>query len=209
MATWGTASTRRIAAAERREKAWALRRRGLSFRAIADELGRDPAVGERYSKSQAQRDVQFVLDELLARTVDNAAEARALDLARLDDLLAAWFESALRQGEATGSGRGATAAEATAAEALRDTLSQVDALGADDLEAVVKRATLSRQAADVVLKVLEQRGKMLGLYRQEVALATPMPVAVVVGAADLSGLGEAELDAIIRNLQAALGAGND
>lgn len=35
------------------------------------------------------------------------------------------------------------------------------------------------------------------------------PVALVVGAADLSGLGDAELDAVIRNLQAALGAGND
>ena len=68
---------------------------------------------------------------------------------------------------------------------------------------------MSRQAADVVLKVLEQRAKMMGLYRQEVALATPTPMAVVVGAADLSGLGEAELDAVIRNLQAALGAGND
>lgn len=203
MATWGTASTRRIAAAERREKAWALRRRGLSFRAIAEELGRDPAVGERYSKSQAQRDVQFVLDELLARTVDNAAEARALDLARLDDLLAAWFESALRRGEGTTAEHEAAEA-AEAAEELRDTLSLMDTL-----EAAVKRQTLSRQAANVVLKALEQRAKMLGLYRQEVALATPMPMTVVVGAADLSGLGEAELDAVIRNLQAALGAGND
>ncbi len=203
MATWGTASTRRIAAAERREKAWDLRRRGFSFRAIADELGRDPAVGERYSKSQAQRDVQHVLDELLARTVDSAAEARALDLARLDDLLAAWFESALRRGEGTMVEHEA-AEEAEAAEELRDTLSLMDTL-----EAAVKRQTLSRQAADVVLKVLEQRAKMLGLYRQEVALATPSPMAVVVGMADLSGLGEAELDAVIRNLQAALGAGND
>jgi len=203
MATWGTASTRRIAAAERREKAWDLRRRGFSFRAIAEELGRDPAVGERYSKSQAQRDVQHVLDELLARTVDSAAEARALDLARLDDLLAAWFESALRRGEGTTVEHEA-AEEAEAAEELRDTLSLMDTL-----EAAVKRQTLSRQAADVVLKVLEQRAKMLGLYRQEVALATPTPMAVVVGAADLSGLGEAELDAVIRNLQAALGAGND
>lgn len=203
MATWGMASSKRIAAAERREKAWELRRRGLSFRAIAEELGRDPAVGERYSKSQAQRDVQHVLDELLARPVDSAAEARALDLARLDDLLAAWFESALRRGEGTVAEHEA-AEEAEAAEELRDTLSLMDTL-----EAAVKRQTLSRQAADVVLKVLEQRAKMLGLYRQEVALATPSPVTLVVGTADLSGLGEAELDAVIRNLQAALGAGND
>lgn len=200
MATWGTASSRRIAAAERREKAWELRRRGFSFRAIAEELGRDPAVGERYSKSQAQRDVQHVLDELLARTVDSAAEARALDLARLDDLLAAWFESALRRGEGTAGEH----EEAEAAEELREILSPLDTI-----EAAAKLLGMSRQAADVVLKVLEQRAKMMGLYRQEVALATPTPMAVVVGAADLSGLGEAELDAVIRNLQAALGAGND
>ncbi len=202
MATWGTASARRIAAAERREKAWALRKKGLSFRAIADELGQDPTTGPRYSKSQAQRDVQAVLDDLVTRTVDSAAEARALDLARLDDLLAAWFESALRQGEAAGNARGVE--ETTAAEELRETLSLMDTL-----EAAAKQLGMSRQAADVVLKILEQRSKMLGLYRQDVALVTPAPLTLVVGAADLSGLGEAELDAIIRNLQAALGAGND
>lgn len=183
MATWGTASTRRIAAAERREKAWALRRRGLSFRAIAEELGRDPAVGERYSKSQAQRDVQAVLDELNERTVLDAAGARALDLARLDDLLVAFFPPAI----------GAPA----------------DASGEESYggEAAATDNTPDRHAADVVLKTLEQRAKLLGLHRQEVALSSSGPLIVATGdLGDLSQLSEEELDAIIRNLEAALGA---
>ncbi len=79
MGTKGAASAQRVAAAERREKAWELRKRGFSFRAIAEELERDAAVGGTYSKSQAERDVKRVLDDLQKRTVESAAEARLID----------------------------------------------------------------------------------------------------------------------------------
>lgn len=161
MAGRGVASGQRLRAAERREMAWELRKNGYSFRKIAETLaGRFGS----YSKSQAERDVKFVLDELLGRTLEDAAAARAIDLERLDDLLTAWFRSA------------------------------TDRKGPD------------KDAAGVVAKVLEQRAKLLGLYRQEVALVTPAPLQV---AADLSGLDEESLDAIIRNLSAASGAGAD
>ena len=197
MGTKGTASAQRALAAERREKAWELRKRGYSFRAIAEELERDPTVVETYSKSQAERDVKRVLEDLQKRTVESAAEARLIDLARLDDLLAAWFAQAVGMSDAE-------AIERLAAGAYGGAM-------ADDERGLagLGRPALDKAAADVVLKVLERRAKMLGLDRQDVALLTPAPLTVAVAAADLSGLGEAELDAVIRNLQAALGAGHD
>jgi hypothetical protein len=174
MATRGAASSRRAIAAERREAAWQLRKQGHAFRSIAERLA--PEYGGNYSKSQAQRDVQAVLDELNERTVLDAAGARALDLARLDDLLVAWFTPSARPPIA----------------------------GEDGGEAF---EPLDRHAADVVLKTLEQRAKLLGLHRQEVALSSSGPLIVATGdLGDLSQLSEEELDAIIRNLEAALGA---
>ena len=209
----------RVNAAERRDKAWALRKRGYSFRDIADTLKNDPTAGPNYSKSQAQRDVQKVLDDLQTRTINSAAEERALDLARLDDLLMAWFAPAVGLSDAEAIGRhGVASAEAIPAEAESAEQAALEAVltavagGPSQVNALAGGGpvrALDKAAADVVLKALERRAKMLGLDRQELALATPTPLAVVVGAADLSGLGEAELDAVIRNLSAALSAGHD
>lgn len=228
----GKASSRRAIAAERREAAWKLRKRGHSFQQIADELG--PDYGG-YSKSSAERDIKRVLNELNERTLETAAEARALDLARLDELLVAWFATALREGERPARRGGAETAEGEKAEgepagddlvkawftaALRDGTgksaeadqSALDAIDwstlspMDLLDALFKQAMLSKQAAEIVFKALEQRAKLLGLHRQEFALTTPTPLQV---AADLSGLDEESLDAIIRNLTAALGAGEN
>ena len=168
--TFGVASSARARAAERREKAWELRKQGQSFGAIGEALG--------YSKSQAERDIKHVFKELTERTLESAAEARVLDLARLDDLLLAWFPNAAGEGV--------------------DREEHPNQMG--DI-------ALYRHAAEIVLKILEQRAKLHGLYRQDVALFTPVPLAVA--SADLSGLNEVELDAVIRNLQAALGAGAD
>ena len=199
----GVASSGRIVAAERREQAWELKKRGFSYRQIAERLDS--------SKSTVERDVKRVLDELNARTLETAAEARALDLARLDELLVAWFETAMRTRErafrqavdsaASGSAAGDVDDGAEAAVGGEEPLGLLD-----ELDAALKEAAVSKQAADIVFKVLEQRAKLLGLYRQEVALVTPAPLQV---AADLSGLDEESLDAIIRNLSAASGAGAD
>ena len=191
----GVASSGRIVAAERREQAWELKKRGFSYRQIAERLDS--------SKSTVERDVKRVLDELNARTLETAAEARALDLARLDELLVAWFETAMRTQERAFR----EVVDSAAGDVEHGADSAVDELGVlDALDAALKEAAVSRQAADIVFKVLEQRAKLLGLYRQEVALVTPAPLQV---AADLSGLDEESLDAIIRNLSAASGAGAD
>lgn len=201
MSRRGVASSPRILAAERREQAWELKKRGHTYRQIAEKLGT--------SKSTAERDIKRVLDELNTRTLETAAEARALDLARLDELLVAWFETAMRTHER--SFREAQDSPATGFEASDDTVQSAaceeEPLSLlDELEMALKEATISKQATDIVFKVLEQRAKLLGLYRQEVALTTPAPLHV---AADISGLDEESLDAIIRNLSAAAGAGAD
>lgn len=203
MGRGGAASGTKIRIAERRREAWELRKRGKSFQAIADELG--------YSKSSAERDIKVMLEELNQKTLESAAEARALDLARLDDVLAAWYGLALRE-----------KLDSLKEESSDTELSDVDAAdaeAADDgsfkwsteelaaaMELAVKEVTISKHATDIVFKALEQRAKLLGLYRQEVALMTPAPIQV---ATDISGLDEKSLDAIIRNLTAAIGAGRD
>lgn len=225
MSRAGSASSKRITAAERREKAWALRKRGLTFRAIAEQLA--PEFGGTYSKSQAERDIKKALDELNERTLETAAEARAIDLARLDDLLFAWFATALREKERPTAAPGddepgdivsawfAKAAKAAGEAEGEDEDEESNPLDGVDwsklgpmdlLEAVFKQAQLSRQATEIVLKIFEQRAKLLGLHRQELALTTPTPLQVA-SAVDLSGMDEGSLDAIIRNLAAARGGG--
>ncbi len=222
MSRGGAKSAQKIGLAERREQAWELRKQGHDFRSIAAKLG--------YSKSSAERDIKHVMETLINRTVESAADARTIDLARLDDLLAAWFATALREHERPTAGQdgegqddlvaawfalavktaaeGSETAEAGGA-ASATPLDDVDwskLSPLDLLEAVLKRAQLSRQATEIVLKIFEQRAKLLGLYRQEVALTTPAPLQMGV---DLTGLDEESLNAIIRNLTAALGAGAD
>lgn len=186
--------SKRSVLVERREKAWALVKRGKSLQEIADELG--------YSKSSAQRDVQHVMNEVAERTVRDAMSQRALDVARVEDVIGAWFPAAAKvvfelpdDDEAAG----ATLRKPEAQAADDDDL--------DEPRVTVVQALLDRDAAEVFLKAVEQKGKLLGYYRQEVALTTPAPL--VVATTDLSGLSETELDAVIRNLQAALGAGDD
>ena len=187
--------SKRSALVERREKAWALVKRGKSLQEIADELG--------YSKSSAQRDVQHVLDEVRERTIRDAMSQRALDVARVEDVIGAWFPAAA----------GVTFELPGDDEAL--ILRQPGTAAADDNSdddpdaprARLVQALLDRDAAEVFLKAVDQKGKLLGYYRQEVALTAQTPL--VVATTDLSGLGEVELDAVIRNLQAALSAGDD
>lgn len=187
--------SKRSALVERREKAWALVKRGKSLQEIADELG--------YSKSSAQRDVQHVLDEVRERTIQDAMSQRALDVARVEDVIGAWYPAAA----------GVTFELPGDEEAL--ILRQPGTAAADDNSdddpdaprARLVQALLDRDAAEVFLKAVDQKGKLLGYYRQEVALTAQTPL--VVATTDLSGLGEVELDAVIRNLQAALSAGDD
>jgi hypothetical protein len=66
-------------AAERRVRAFELRKSGVSYRRIGDALG--------VSEAQAHRDVHGVLAELAAQEQASAEEYRALELERLDGLV--------------------------------------------------------------------------------------------------------------------------
>lgn len=64
--------------AERVANAFALRKRGKTYRQIGEMLG--------YSHEQARQDIQTMLAGIIAETKESAQEVLALELARLDDL---------------------------------------------------------------------------------------------------------------------------
>jgi hypothetical protein len=74
------ARTRKIAAVEHKHKVFALRRAGASFAEIATTLG--------ISKTRAHQIVTEELDRLNAVLAESVEQHRALELARLDKLLA-------------------------------------------------------------------------------------------------------------------------
>ena len=73
------ASQARAKAAERRDKALALRLRGAGYQEIADEL--DMSVGGAY------KSVMRALEILREKTNEKAKEVRDLELQRLDAML--------------------------------------------------------------------------------------------------------------------------
>lgn len=86
MANGRKTDQQRITATERRIKALALRKAGASYRSIADTLA--------CSLSQVYDDVQHAYAELNAQQQAEAAEARTLEAARLDDVQASFWQRA-------------------------------------------------------------------------------------------------------------------
>lgn len=134
-----------------------------------------------YSKSSAQRDIHYLLAAAKDRMAQTVAEEQIRDAGRVEDVIRAWYPAA------TGN-----------AVVAKDDVGGVE----------IATQAPDKDAAEIVLKAVDQKGKILGYQRQEVALvtATPLRVAAQV-AADLSGLDEDSLDAIIRNLSAAARTG--
>ena len=94
----GQASAYKIKLAERRLIALTLRKQGGSYRAIAEQMRQMEGISPRYSFRQAHADVTACLRELLAKRQDLAEEYFALELERLNDLLAVWYPKA-RKGD--------------------------------------------------------------------------------------------------------------
>lgn len=75
---------------ERIARAFELRKAGLSYRRIADQLG--------YSHEMVRQDINGMLATITTDTVENAKELVSLELARLDDMtISLWPEA--RQGD--------------------------------------------------------------------------------------------------------------
>lgn len=93
-------SAKKIDLSERRALVMELRKQGGSYRAIAEQLRENFAqsgehgVTARYDHTVAYDDFKAALEELKSRSVDAMEENRAMDLERLDALLAGHFDAA-------------------------------------------------------------------------------------------------------------------
>lgn len=74
-------------ASERRLKAFDLRKRGYSYRAIGKALG--------VSEAQSHRDIQRVMRQLEKLELEAASQYRQMELERLNDLLKSVYSAAL------------------------------------------------------------------------------------------------------------------
>lgn len=177
---------KKIKLAERRAMAADLRKAGHTFEQIARLIGQTLDI--RYSVSMAYRDVTHVLNEVIEKSTETAEQILALELMRLDELTRAWWSAAV--------GKPPTNALeiAQTVEHLRAWLDQ-------------EEHKKDKDAAAIILRVMERRAKLMGLDKDNVNLYTPQPLAVTT--ADLSNINEGELDRIIANLQAAIGLSTD
>ena len=163
-----------------------LRKVGYTFEQIAKLMSE--TLGQSYSASMAYRDVTHTLNEAIKKSTETAEQILTLELMRLDELMRAWWSEAV--------GKPSTNALeiAQTVDHLRAWLEQED-------------HKKDKDAAAIILRVMERRAKLMGLDKDNVNLYTPQPLAVTT--ADLSNVDEGELDRIIANLQAAIGLSID
>ena len=135
----------------RRAEAMRLRIRGKSYREIAAATG--------VSLGQAFADVKAVLDRTKAEADDDADQARALDLERIDRAIGI-VEDILSAG---------------------DPIAEPGQDEDDLLQAVESERELKLKALDRLVKLQDQRAKLLGLYapeKKEVTGADGAPIAI-------------------------------
>lgn len=92
-------SASKIALIERRTKVIAMRRGGMSYRAIADAVRGKPGIPAGYTQAAAYRDVKALLEEQRATQRELADEVRQLELERLDAMHMALWTDAMRGGQ--------------------------------------------------------------------------------------------------------------
>jgi hypothetical protein len=85
----------RLNALDRQLLALQLRKQGGSYRAIANTLVARGAAPEGYTMRSAHRDVKRAYERLVTELNETAEQARALDLERVDELLAKVYPRAL------------------------------------------------------------------------------------------------------------------
>ncbi len=94
----GKASAAKIELAERRRLAVQLRKQGGTFRQIADQLRKVGGVGEKYSHTDAYRDVMHELKRIEEEAAEDVVALRRLELERLDEMWAALW-GAFKKGD--------------------------------------------------------------------------------------------------------------
>lgn len=135
-------SARRIDAAARRRKALQLRMAGANFQQIAD-TPTDPANGDMRpmysSRQRAHEAVTTALKEIQKEIHGDAKELRTLELARLDSLLVALWPLTRPT----------------------RTISEKCPCGCEQVVTITREPDMD--AVDRVLKIVQQRSKLLGL----------------------------------------------
>ena len=84
----GSTAAQKIKIAERSAKALTLRKTGANYRAIAVAISSEFGI-EKYSVTQAHRDISRELDRIAKDSTLNAVQVRSLELERLDVYLLA------------------------------------------------------------------------------------------------------------------------
>lgn len=79
----GKASPEKARLTDRRQKAFALRKAGATFRAIAAQIASE-FEQPKYNESLASKDIKYVLSELAELSLADAEEFRQMELERLD-----------------------------------------------------------------------------------------------------------------------------
>lgn len=175
--TGGVVSSKRLTRAERVAEALELRKAGLSFRQIEQEMeARHPGLS--YGKSSIERDIKNELGRIKQESLETAEQVLALELLRLDDLQQAYWLYA-------------TGGEIVLArdESGRPTK--------------VKQVRPSVEKAELVLKIMERRAKLMGLDKVELRVGDPAGKPLTNG---LEQLAEEKLDQLIANLSASVQA---
>lgn len=172
----GKQSAVKLKAAERRQLVFELRKQGLDLRAIVQEIQtRHP--GTSCSLTTVHRDLQKVLGELVKQTFDDAETVLAMELARLDDLLAAYWVAAVGTTQLVQNEDGSTA------------------------EVYIPP---NPKTAELTLKIIDRRMKLLGLDKTNLQVSDAQGRPIMLGG-QFSGLDEGELDQVLLNLLAAAG----
>ena len=172
----GETSATKLKLHERRSLALTLRKGGMSIRDIAAEIERRHP-GTKASPATVHDDLTKTMADAAAEILAEGKQVLALELLRLDEMqLAHWLA-------AVGGAVPVTQKDGTTKEMVV----------MPDIE-----------SAKLILKIMERRAKLLGLDKMNLQLADPDGNPLGQGA--LGGTSNEELNALVKNLLAAVGA---
>lgn len=172
----GQQSASKLKAAERRQVVFALRKQGLSMRDILDHI-KENHPGTPASLGTVKNDLSKVMQQLVQQTFEDAESVLAMELARLDDLLAAYWVAAVGTTKLVQNEDGSTA------------------------EVYIPP---DHKTAELTLKIIDRRMKLLGLDKTNLQVSDAQGRPILLGG-QYSGLDEGELDQVLLNLLAAAG----
>lgn len=221
----GAATPTKLRLAERRSRAAELRKSGLSYSEIADVISAE--LGNKsYRIQQAHKDVHYVLSQLREKTSDDAQDILDMELMRLDEMFSRWWTAATRVDSPDSDSEYSELNDRRTA-VLKAALSKaIAALQRGDLEPSTWSETLvtvrdvvrelrtenlfpqvrtpDKDAAQVILNIIEKRSRLLGLDKLVISGDPDRPLETVA-TARIEELSEEDLEQLVQNLAIAVG----